>query len=244
MFRISKREPGDADTKPANRIDYLSLYDTKTVERPKEELFQIGVQPGSAGSEDFFREQAARLALKRPPPPEPLTSYHYVPPPPPPPPAPVVPKKDISSLLAEAAAAQAESERKAAEKAELEATRLAEERARIEALRIEKGKGREKKRKRVPPVGKLEPKGNEAHKEKRLLGLVGEVVVRSMSKYKDQMEHEKFKEYAKQVRGDAWVGCMSPRLTPPFAAVYSVPSSSSPRRRSRPRSSPSRKCRR
>lgn len=40
---------------------------------------------------------------------------------------------------------------------------------------------------------------DEAKKEKRLTKLVGEVVVRSMSKYKDQMEHETFKRYAKEV---------------------------------------------
>ncbi|WOO81021.1 Histone-lysine N-methyltransferase, H3 lysine-36 specific [Vanrija pseudolonga] len=39
---------------------------------------------------------------------------------------------------------------------------------------------------------------DEARKEKRLAKLVGEVVVRSMSKYKEQMEHETFKRYAKE----------------------------------------------
>lgn len=40
---------------------------------------------------------------------------------------------------------------------------------------------------------------DEARKEKRLAKLVGEVVVKSMSKYKEQMEHETFKRYAKEV---------------------------------------------
>lgn len=40
---------------------------------------------------------------------------------------------------------------------------------------------------------------DEAKKEKRLTKLVGEVVVKSMSKYKDQMEHDTFKRYAKEV---------------------------------------------
>ncbi|TXT15823.1 hypothetical protein VHUM_00326 [Vanrija humicola] len=39
---------------------------------------------------------------------------------------------------------------------------------------------------------------DEARKEKRLAKLVGDVVVRSMSKYKEQMEHETFKRYAKE----------------------------------------------
>ncbi|OCF61564.1 histone-lysine N-methyltransferase, H3 lysine-36 specific [Kwoniella mangroviensis CBS 10435] len=41
----------------------------------------------------------------------------------------------------------------------------------------------------------------EAKKEKRLTKLVGEVVVRSMSKYKEQMEHDTFKRYAKECTG-------------------------------------------
>ncbi|WRT70012.1 uncharacterized protein IL334_007005 [Kwoniella shivajii] len=38
----------------------------------------------------------------------------------------------------------------------------------------------------------------ETKKEKRMTKLVGEVVVRSMSKYKEQMEHDTFKRYAKE----------------------------------------------
>ena len=40
----------------------------------------------------------------------------------------------------------------------------------------------------------------EANKEKRLLKLIGAVVVKCMSKYKDQMNSEQFKKYAKEVR--------------------------------------------
>lgn len=39
----------------------------------------------------------------------------------------------------------------------------------------------------------------DARKEKRLTKAIGEVVVRAMSKYKDQMEHDTFKRYAKDV---------------------------------------------
>jgi len=42
---------------------------------------------------------------------------------------------------------------------------------------------------------------DEAKKEKRLTKLVGDVVVRSMSKYKEQMDHDTFKRYAKEVCG-------------------------------------------
>jgi hypothetical protein len=40
---------------------------------------------------------------------------------------------------------------------------------------------------------------SEEQKEKRLLKMVGEVVVKSMSKYKDQLDHDRFKKYAKEV---------------------------------------------
>ncbi|WWC64819.1 uncharacterized protein I303_107433 [Kwoniella dejecticola CBS 10117] len=42
---------------------------------------------------------------------------------------------------------------------------------------------------------------DETKKERRLTKLVGEVVVRSMSKYKEQMEHDTFKRYAKECTG-------------------------------------------
>jgi hypothetical protein len=38
-----------------------------------------------------------------------------------------------------------------------------------------------------------------ARKEKRMMKLVGEVVVRSMSKYKEMMDHDTFKKYARDV---------------------------------------------
>ena len=48
---------------------------------------------------------------------------------------------------------------------------------------------------------KREPReDDEAKREKRLAKLVGDVVVRSMSKYKDQMDHDTFKRYAREVR--------------------------------------------
>ncbi|KAI0776743.1 hypothetical protein BD413DRAFT_469039 [Trametes elegans] len=45
---------------------------------------------------------------------------------------------------------------------------------------------------------KLSKEEREANKEKRLMKLIGAVVVKCMSKYKDQMEHEVFKKYAKE----------------------------------------------
>lgn len=119
---------------------------------------------------------------------------------PPPIAAPQPSRYGVDDFLAQAVAAKAEEERKATEKAEAEAAARAAEKALIDKLKQDKGKAKEKKRKRQSTGGKPEPRGNEAHKEKALLSLVGEVVVKSMSKYKDQMQHSKFKEYAKQVR--------------------------------------------
>jgi histone-lysine N-methyltransferase SETD2 len=36
-------------------------------------------------------------------------------------------------------------------------------------------------------------------KEKRMMKLIGEYVVQSMNKYKEMMDHETFKRYAKEV---------------------------------------------
>ncbi|KAI8990416.1 hypothetical protein BD414DRAFT_483561 [Trametes punicea] len=46
---------------------------------------------------------------------------------------------------------------------------------------------------------KLSNEEKEANKEKRLLKLIGAVVVKCMSKYKDQMDHDLFKKYAKEL---------------------------------------------
>lgn len=46
----------------------------------------------------------------------------------------------------------------------------------------------------------LSKEEKEANKEKRLLKLIGAVVVKVMSKHRDQMDHEQFKKYAKEVR--------------------------------------------
>ncbi|WVQ94922.1 hypothetical protein IAU59_002008 [Kwoniella sp. CBS 9459] len=56
---------------------------------------------------------------------------------------------------------------------------------------------RRKRQKRSHGYGSSEAL-DEEKKEKRLTKLVGEVVVRSMSKYKEQMEHDTFKRYARE----------------------------------------------
>jgi len=62
----------------------------------------------------------------------------------------------------------------------------------------------ERQRKRQRRV--LDPAEAERKKEKELKRLVGEVVVRSMTKYKEQMDHDTFKRYAREVSDAA---CLS-----------------------------------
>lgn len=59
-----------------------------------------------------------------------------------------------------------------------------------------------KKRKSSKPERKHQtPEEKEANKEKRLLKLVGQVVVKCMSKYQRQFDTTQFKKHAKEVRG-------------------------------------------
>ena len=57
-------------------------------------------------------------------------------------------------------------------------------------------KPKEREREKKPSISKEE---KEANKEKRLLKLIGAVVVKCMSKYQNQMDSEQFKKYAKEV---------------------------------------------
>jgi histone-lysine N-methyltransferase SETD2 len=58
----------------------------------------------------------------------------------------------------------------------------------------------EKKAKKERPPRKTQTtEEKEANKEKRLLKLVGAVVVKCMSKYSKQLDHDQFKKYAKEV---------------------------------------------
>lgn len=55
--------------------------------------------------------------------------------------------------------------------------------------------------KRRPTKPKQSKEEKEALKEKRLMKLVGAVVVKCLSKYQKQMDHDTFKEHAKHVGG-------------------------------------------
>ncbi|EIW56542.1 SET domain-containing protein [Trametes versicolor FP-101664 SS1] len=64
--------------------------------------------------------------------------------------------------------------------------------------RAEREREREARKAAKARHKKLSKEEREANKEKRLLKLIGAVVVRCMSKYKDQMDHDLFKKYAKE----------------------------------------------
>jgi hypothetical protein len=56
-----------------------------------------------------------------------------------------------------------------------------------------------KEKKERPPKKTQTAEEKEANKEKRLLKLVGAVVVKCMSKYSKKLDHDQFKKYAKEV---------------------------------------------
>ncbi|BEJ11877.1 hypothetical protein CspHIS471_0203370 [Cutaneotrichosporon sp. HIS471] len=108
---------------------------------------------------------------------------HRLPPPPPPPkpvaPAHVVERSKLDAIIAMAAASAQPSAAPVAADTSSGPPRVEEE-----------------PRKRQKTAHALTPE-EEGKKEKRLTKLVGDVVVRTMSKYKDQMDHDTFKRYAK-----------------------------------------------
>ncbi|OJT15697.1 Histone-lysine N-methyltransferase, H3 lysine-36 specific [Trametes pubescens] len=65
--------------------------------------------------------------------------------------------------------------------------------------RAEREREREARKAAKAKHKKLSKEEREANKEKRLLKLIGAVVVKCMSKYKDQMDHDLFKKYAKEL---------------------------------------------
>lgn len=89
----------------------------------------------------------------------------------------------LERIIADAAAA-----------AEAERVRAADEAA--EAAKVEASSASRKSSKH-----KHSAEEKEANKEKRLLKLVGAVVVKCMSKYQKDMDHDMFKKHAKEVRG-------------------------------------------
>ena len=100
-----------------------------------------------------------------------------------------VQEASAKALIAQVAAKAAEEEAAAAAAA-LQAKKLAEEAA-------EKA---ERKKQRAALKKTMTPEEKERNKEKRLMKLVGAVVVKCMSKYSKQFDRDVFKQHAKEVR--------------------------------------------
>lgn len=137
--------------------------------------------------------------VKPPPPvePPPRLVYNVAPPP-----MRTVPSKDqLADIIAratEAAEAARATEAKAAAEVEeaAEKKRLAKIRRKERAERKEKEKAK-RKAKGEKPSSSVD---KAVEKDKRLVKLVGEVVVKYMSQYRDQMDHDVFKKHAKEVK--------------------------------------------
>jgi histone-lysine N-methyltransferase SETD2 len=101
-------------------------------------------------------------------------------------------KAETAAIIAAAAAAQKAAE----ERALVEAAAAAEKLSKEEERNME----RERRRRERKDKERGEKKGG-GNREKRLLKLVGAVVVKTMSKYRTRMDVDTFKKHAKEVRG-------------------------------------------
>jgi hypothetical protein len=105
-------------------------------------------------------------------------------------------KAEAAAIIAAAAAAQ-----KAAEERALEAAAAAaEEQSREEERQAERERRRRERKEREEKRSQSGQHGREDEREKRLLKLVGAVVVKTMSKYRTRMDVDTFKKHAKEVR--------------------------------------------
>ena len=110
-------------------------------------------------------------------------------------------KADAAAIIAAAAATQKAAE----ERAIVEAAAAAEEQNKEEERKAERERRRkERKDSEAKRHEHGQGHGREDEREKRLLKLVGAVVVKTMSKYRTRMDVDTFKKHAKEVRA-LWV---------------------------------------
>ncbi|EIN05933.1 hypothetical protein PUNSTDRAFT_54761 [Punctularia strigosozonata HHB-11173 SS5] len=95
-------------------------------------------------------------------------------------------KTHVTNIIAAARAAQ-------------EAAREEEARKAAESAKKEEERARRREKALANPKKALTPEEKEALKEKRLQKLVGAIVVKCMSKYQKQMDHDLFKKHAKEL---------------------------------------------
>ena len=107
-------------------------------------------------------------------------------------------KAETAAIIAAAATAQKEAE----ERALLEAAAAAEVQIKEEERNAERERRRKERKERERGQKKHHHNRDpEDNREKRLLKLVGAVVVKTMSKYRTRMDVDTFKKHAKEVRG-------------------------------------------
>lgn len=100
-------------------------------------------------------------------------------------------RESIQAIIVAAAEAEAE----AAKAAATAATTTSAEEAKAGGS----GRGSGSRKRQKPPKKILTPEEKEANREKRLLKLIGAVVVKCMSKYSKAMDHDLFKKHAKEL---------------------------------------------
>lgn len=106
-------------------------------------------------------------------------------------------KAEAAAIIAAAAAAQKAAE----ERAIVEAAAAAEKQNKEEERKAERERRRkERKEGAEKRHGHGQGHGQEDEREKRLLKLVGAVVVKTLSKYRTRMDVDTFKKHAKEVR--------------------------------------------
>ncbi|KAI0790974.1 hypothetical protein C8Q75DRAFT_716161 [Abortiporus biennis] len=179
-YRIPKRLKTDANDQDMSPItpSYSFSYDDDPQERPNKKSRPTSPRP-FLPIKPLGRKSASGLFFLGPPlpmPPPPVICQPYIPPP-------LVHKETAKDIIAAAAAAAAEAQAAAA---------VAKPEAKTDKTSSSSKKSSSKHKKQTPEE-------KEANKEKRLLKLVGAVVVKCMSKYQSKMDHDTFKKQAKEL---------------------------------------------
>lgn len=182
MTRITplgtKRFDSDQRVRPVFPVRRKRPKEQKKQEEQKPKYWWqvLNVDPEKVKEELRLKKEAEQRAMATSAP-KPPVFYNY--------------RRDPNEIIADAA-------RKAEERKREEA-RIAAEREQKEKEEAERRAKRAAKEKERAKKREMTPEEKEALKEKRLQKLVGQVVVRCLSKHKDQLDHDTFKEKAKEV---------------------------------------------
>ncbi|CDO68786.1 hypothetical protein BN946_scf184989.g52 [Trametes cinnabarina] len=185
-YRIPKRIKGDGEdeSKPVIVFDHDSEDERPSKRSRPEDEFPVFVLPSSVQRPKSPKyKESAPIVLTRTPYEDTLARRA----------AEARRQQDVAAIIAAAAAAAQESAKKPEPEPEPPRNLGWDDNHPYPLHRKSKASSSSSKRK------KLTKEEKEANKEKRLLKLIGAVVVRCMSKYKDQMDHDLFKKYAKEL---------------------------------------------